>query len=558
MRHIRIIACFAFLCTSTNIYAQLSTNERPISFDSKLRLIEASKSTAPVATMPELDLSMVEAEDMENEEKGMPFRFGYKHKVHYDLNNSGIWYKLPNGDKLWQLNVVCPHALSVNVCYDKFWIPEGGKFFVYSKDRKQSIGAFTSKNNKGDREHLRGFATELIYGSDVVLEYYQPNEVSADAIISLDCIIHGYRNVKAGNGSLPCMVNINCDEGQKWQNEKHAVARMIIEGTSYGTGSLINTTNLSEAPFFLTASHCVTNVGKDALGNPNLDNTLFYWNYEAPGCANISGEPTDTFVTHGATVIANNSISDFALLRLSEDPKNEVGYTPYYLGWDCSGQSGDSCVCIHHPGGDVKKISTTNGQPTDYIINWEVAWKSTPNGYGITQGGSSGSPLLNHMHRVIGQLQGGNVEQVVCNDPNLRCYYGKYNISWTGYGNNSIQRRLNCWLDSLNTSAQTMEGLLVIRTTKAMNTDQELYSNIRIANSGQLTVQSNIELKGNSRVIVESGGQLIIDGGTLSNVDLDLKAGSTLRIINGGVIDTSNGFKAPLGATVDVVYGQIM
>lgn len=556
MRQIRIIACFVFLYLCTNMYAQLSTNELPVSFDSKSGLREMSKSTTPVATMPELDMPKIEMEDMQNERKGIPYRFGYKHKVHYDLNNSGIWYEFPNGDRLWQLNVVCPNALSINFCYDKFWIPEGGKLFVYSKDRKQCIGAFTSKNNKGDIDHLRGFATELIYGSEVVLEYFQPKDVSTDAIMSLDYIVHGYRNVKAGAGALPCMVNINCDEGQNWQNEKNAIARMIIEGSSYGTGSLINTTNLSEVPFFLTANHCVTDVGKDALGNSNLDNTLFYWNYEAPGCANISGEPSNSFVTHGATVIANNSISDFALLRLSEDPKDYVGYTPNYLGWDHSGQSGDSCVCIHHPGGDVKKISTSNGQPTNYIVNWEVAWKSNPNGYGITQGGSSGSPLINNMHRVIGQLEGANFEE--CYNPNVRSYFGCFNMSWTGNNNNSIQRRLNCWLDSLNTSAQTMEGLLVIRMTKAMNTDQELYSNIRIANNGQLIVQSNIELKGNSQVIVESGGQLIIDGGTLSNVDLDLKAGSTLRIINGGVIDTSNGFRAPLGAIVDVVYGQIM
>lgn len=556
MRYIRIIICFAVLCICTNIYAQISTNERPVSYDSKLKLDVISKSVNSVVTMPELDLSKIEMEDMENDKKNMPFRFGYKHKVNYHLNNSGIWYELPNGDKLWQLNVVCPHALSVNLCYDKFWIPEGGKFFVYSKDKKQSIGAFTSRNNKGDKYHIRGFATELLYGSDVVLEYYQPKEVTTDAIISLEYIIHGYRNVKAGNGSLPCMVNINCNEGQNWQNEKNAVARIIMEGSSYGSGALINTTSLSEEPFFLTAHHCIEYVGKDAVGDTNLDNTLFYWNYEAPGCDNISGDPSNFYVTNGATVIANNSISDFALLRLSEDPKNVVGYTPYYLGWDRSGQSGDSCVCIHHPGGDVKKISKSNGQPDDYFIQWKVAWKSTPNGYGIVEGGSSGSPLINNMHRVIGQLLGGNMAE--CYNPNVRGFFGKYDVSWTGNGNDSIQRRLNCWIDSLNTGVLTMEGLLVIRATKILNTDQELYSNIRIASGGQLTIQSDVELKGNSQVVVESGGQLIIDGGSLSNVDLILKPGASLRIINGGVIDTTNGFDAPVGATVDIVYGQIL
>ena len=103
-----------------------------------------------------------------------------------------------------------------------------------------------------------------------------------------------------------------------------------------------------------------------------------------------------------------------------------------------------------------------------------------------------------------------------------------------------------------------MEGLLIIPAARTMNTDHQLYSNIRITNNGQLTIQSNIELMGNSRVIVESGGKLIISGGTLSNVDLVLKTGATLQITNGGIIETRNGFEAPVGAIVDIQYGQIL
>lgn len=567
MRRIRIIVIFAFLCSNSNIYAQLSTNEQPISFDSKQGLTEISRNAITVATMPELDMERIQAEDKEDEKYGMPPRFGYQHIVNYDLNNSGTWYSLPNGDKLWQLEVVCPHALSVNFCYNRFWIPEGGKLFVYSKDRKQSIGAFTYKNNKGGRENIRGFATGLIYGSDVVLEYYQPKEVLTDAIISIEYIVHGYRFVNFGEKSFgdagSCMVNINCEEGQNWQNEKKAVARIIIEGAYYCSGSLINTTNLNEEPFFLTANHCIEGSG-DAVDNPNLDYTFFYWNYETPGCANISVGPN--YITSGATILANNSYSDFALLRLTEDPKDISGYTPYYLGWDRSGQSGAPGVCIHHPRGDVKKISSVSSQPvstyyTDYSNNtngnhWKVTWKTTPSGHGTTEGGSSGSPLLTAKYKVIGQLHGGYAD---CGDSiSAPDWYGKFNISWTGNGNNSIYRRLNCWIDSLNTGAQTMEGLLVIPEARTMITNQQLYSNIRITNSGQLTVQSEVEMMGNSRLIVESGGKLIINGGTLSNVNLVLKPGATLRIINGGILDSRNAFEAPTGAIVDIQYGQIL
>ena len=91
-----------------------------------------------------------------------------------------------------------------------------------------------------------------------------------------------------------------------------------------------------------------------------------------------------------------------------------------------------------------------------------------------------------------------------------------------------------------------------------MSTDQQLYSNIRITSNGQLTIQSDIELMGNSRVLVEPGGTLIIDGGMLSNVELVLKPGASLRIVNNGILDTRDAFNAPIGAIVDVEYGQII
>ncbi len=563
MRHIKTIILIVFICIFSNAKAQLSTNEKPVSFDQELTIV--LKSAVSVVTMPRLDMAEIEKEDKEDEEYDMPPRFGYQHKVDYNLNNSGVWYELPNGDKLWQLNVVCPDALSVNFCYDKFWIPEGGKLFVYSKDRKHVIGAFTSRNNKGDSENIRGFATGLVYGDDVVLEYYQPKDVTTDAIINIEYIVHGYRYInieKAGFGqSGSCMVNVNCEEGQNWQNEKKAIAMILVYGNRWCTGSLINTTNLSQAPLFLTANHCISDYG-DAEENSNLDYYSFYWNYEAPGCANVSLEPT-YYSTSGATILANYSYSDFALLRLSEDPQELSNYTPFYLGWDHSGQSGAAGVCIHHPRGDVKKISTVASQPVSasYLSytesatasHWKVLWATTLNGHSTTEGGSSGSPLFTAEHKVIGQLHGGYAD--CTNNIDEPDWYGKFDVSWSG--NNSIYRRLNCWLDSLNTGRQTMEGLLIISTTKTITMDQQLYSNIRITNSGQLTVQSDVEMIGNCCIIVEAGGKLIVDGGTISNVDILLKSGASLQIINDGVIETRNGFEASLGAIVDITKGSI-
>ena len=300
MKHIKCLTILFFLCLSFNVYAQLSTNEKPVSFIMKSEMKESKRTAFQTVTTPVLDMEKIEAEDEEDDKYDMPPRFGYSHRVNYDLNNSGTWYTLPNGDKLWQLNVICPNALSVNFCYDKFWLPDGGKLFVFSKDKKHSLGAFTSRNNKGTREQLRGFATGLIYGCDVTLEYYQPKEVNTDAIISIEFVVHGYRYIdleersfgNAGN----CMVNVNCEEGLEWQNEKTAIALIIVNGERYCTGSLINTTDLSQKPYLLTADHCLggwanNNIKYDAVTLPNLDHYSFYWDYEAPGCSNVNVEP---------------------------------------------------------------------------------------------------------------------------------------------------------------------------------------------------------------------------------------------------------------------------
>jgi hypothetical protein len=316
---------------------------------------------------------------------------------------------------------------------------------------------------------------------------------------------------------------------------------------------LINATNLNEDPFFLTANHCIKNAGKDAVDDPTLDYTIFNWRYEAPGCDNVNN--LNYFTTSGATVLANNRTADFALLRLTEDPKNLNNYTPSYLGWDYSGNSGNPGVCIHHPKGDIKKISTVVNQPISTIVSWKVLWKSTENGHGTTEQGSSGAPLLSAEHKVIGQLFSGSSS---CTNLGGEDYFRRFDVSWNGYSNDSIQRRLSCWLDSLNIGLQAIEGLIIIPSTQTITTDQQIYSNIRIKGSGRLSIQSDLEFMGNSRVIVEPGGILIIDGGTLSNVDLELKPGASLQIINNGIMETRDGFDAPAGAIVHVAYGQII
>ena len=107
--------------------------------------------------MPAVDIAKLQAEDEADAKLGRPFRFGYAHSVNINLMEAGHWQTLENGDRLLRLTIAAPDALSINLLFDKFWLPEGAKFFIYSNDRKHSIGAFTSANNQGSRNDIQGF-----------------------------------------------------------------------------------------------------------------------------------------------------------------------------------------------------------------------------------------------------------------------------------------------------------------------------------------------------------------------------------------------------------------
>lgn len=516
MKKTQILTLIMFLSYHvTN--GQITTMEEPISFRYRSDIPTLSKSERTMKSFVALDMERIEREDAEDEKNGLPPRFGYSHQIDYTLDNSGEWVTLPDGDKIWRLTIFCQDAQSINLLYDRFWIPDGAKFFVYNNDRNQVIGAVTSANNKSSRNNVQGFATGLVFGDQITLEYYLPSGVREIGIISISNVVHGYRSTcigGVGHGcSGPCQVNVNCSEGNNWQNEKNAIAMIVSNEGRICSGALVNTTANDGRPLFLTAEHCMPNA--DAISAPNLDSWLFYWNNESVGCTNTNAVSRSTV---GATVVANHSISDFALLELTQDPRNAPDVTPYYLGWDRSDHPGWGGVGIHHPRGDLKKIATHNMIPYSMGDNyWGLYWMQTSNGFSVTEGGSSGSPLINNSRRVIGQLFGG--DDVDCNNPaNDVATYGKFSVSWTGNNDMSPQRRLRDWLDPIHAGVTVLNGCagilnlsnqIISTNVTVANRCVVNINNVTITPNGALTVQANAVNIGNN-FTVQSGGSFTI------------------------------------------------
>ncbi len=452
---------FCALTSPTLLHAQISIGGKPYSFTHEL-----TEKNLPAARMPKVDLAKLRAEDATESRDGSTpcWRFAVPHSVRLNLQNAGHWQTLPGGDRLWRLQIDCPDAISVNLLYDDFYLPKGATLHLYRPDGQQLRGAFTSRNNTSDRK----FATAIITGESVVLEYYEPLAVQGQGAISIDRVNHGYRGYGESNIDLgasgDCQVNINCPEGDAWQTIKRSVAKYTVNGNAWCSGTLVNNTAQDCRPLFLTANHCAEPIPLDAVTASTTVNTLvFYWNFERSGCDN-TGTVDDTQTTVGASILANPSVggahstsSDFALFLLSENPKD--AYNVYFAGWDASGATGMGGAGIHHPGGDAKKIATHNSTPASVVSDryWRIFWLATPNGQSVTEGGSSGSALFRANGRVIGQLFGTFTgTNPNCSDPdNDNGDYGRLSYSWDNDGATDSRRRLRDHLDPVGLGATT-------------------------------------------------------------------------------------------------------
>ncbi|HIB77242.1 MAG TPA: T9SS type A sorting domain-containing protein [Flavobacteriales bacterium] len=375
--------------------------------------------------MPAIDRALLDQADAVTDQiKEVPWRFGVENEVNYTTSTNGFW-TIEDEENVWRLAIECPSAISVSVRFSEFNLEKGAYLFVWSKDSHQFIGRFDHRSKKD----WGGLATGILTGSEVIVELHQPTSWGFTSAIAIDQIVYGYRRLLLhpestaaaqrgpfGN-SGDCNINVNCPEGALWATEKRSVALIVQGGFAVCTGALINNTLNDGTPYFLTANHC--------LGNPG--SWLYYFNHESATCAGNSG-PTNQSIS-GATLIVGDGASDFALLELSEVPP--ASFNVQYAGWDASGNTPLSATGIHHPSGDVKKICFEEDSPYFATQAGAAVWMIDQWELGVTESGSSGSPLFDDNHRIIGQLYGGAAACVGNGNNGQLDYYGRFNESFT-------------------------------------------------------------------------------------------------------------------------------
>lgn len=498
--------------TTLTTNAQISIGGLPKSFSEQ----EIDDSVFTVK-MPIVNIDSLLIIDSLEQNQELPFRFGYSIEVDLGLNNSGDWDTLQNGDKIWRLKINSPEAYSINLIYNDFWLPEGAEFFVYNEDKSMIYGAFTAKINNNTKNK---FSTDLTKGATTVLEYYEPAYASGGRI-NVDKVIHGYKNVFSESGhnntSQSCYFDITCSDGNAWCVEKRTVSMILVDNnTRLCSGCLINNVKQDLTPYYLTANHCLR-------GDENT--WIFRFKYWSPTCN--QGDDAGHYVSiTGSTVRANWTGTDFALLQLHHQPPS--GFGVLYAGWDRTTTPPSSSTVIHHPAGSTMKISF------DYDPAVSSSWPGTPaNSHwqiildkGTTERGSSGAPLFNQNHRVVGQNHGGNPG---C--PPIEKKYGRFDVSWNGGGTSAT--RLRDWLDPDNTGATSVDATsptiyLINRTltgTHKFAALEDIHIEGNVPTSGPLCQPSNAPFT------TESGSNVTIKAKSITiHPGTEFKEGSNVVI----------------------------
>lgn len=404
----------------------------------------------PVIKMESFDISELEKEDRQRAKDGKPLRFAKSFKVNINTNNSGSWFDVEDA-RIWKLRIESTNAFSISLRFDLFKLSENATLYIYNEEKDILVGPITAENN---RQNSR-LSTDVIEGQTLTLELIEPKGTKVPSKIRISNVVHGYRNIfqESYGDSGSCNIDVECPLGNGWEEETEAIAWILLNGsTQLCTGSLLNNTCQDFTPLFLTAFHCLDQNSNGVLSSSEIQDAEQNWvlrfKWKSPSC---NGSNSYAYSTYNldSDLLASWKETDFALFELDQRPENAS-----YLGWDRRDRIPNPVTIIHHPAGDVMKISQDSDNPQ------AVQFFSTPNSHffvddwdqGSTTGGSSGAPYFDENKRVIGQNHAGDGLQDC--DPNKGSYFGRLWRSWDGGGTSST--RLRDWLDPGNTSLSTI------------------------------------------------------------------------------------------------------
>ncbi len=388
------------------------------------------------------------------------------HDVAIDPLVAGVRESMSDGSTIVRLRIHAQGATDLRIAFGNFAVEDGISVWV--------IGANDQYEGPYTAEDAGPLWVPAVPGDSAIVEV----RVTAGASLRADDLVlthvgSGFRDLfgiaaRSAGASGACNINVVCPLGQSYTAEQRALAYLEFRADDDGNTYICTGTMLADVPgtrknYLLTAAHCFSSATE-------AQSLRVYWNYRSTTCSSNSGFSLAQNQT-GAALRATRADADFTLVELNAAPMPE--WQVYFAGWDASGIAPRSSIGLHHPRGDVAKVTGSALAP--YTIDncigtggssLNTHWHSGPYNEGTTEGGSSGSGLWipagesgGRGKRLIGVLSGGNAQCSISNpnvpDNGFDCY-GKVSAAWDGP---SAASRLRDWLDPASTNTLSVAGL---------------------------------------------------------------------------------------------------
>jgi V8-like Glu-specific endopeptidase len=322
----------------------------------------------------------------------------------------GVFEETQAGGFTWAITISSPGAEGIRVHVRNFSLPDGATMYIFSPDGSAQ-GPYEGVGRNGDGD----FWTHTVFSETAVIQVRHDGPATAQDKANVRFVIDSVGHIRPDRpqpvqqdwgqdrcGNEDCVLDANC--GGVGAAEPDAIAKMEWISGAYiitCTGGLIaDTDNSTQRNLFLTANHCISK-SRDAA------NMETYFSYTTSSCNGECPPWPSTPHTIGATLLATSRDGDFTLLELNEDPPS--GTT--FLGWNNSPIADTN-------GADLYRVSNPNYGPQVYSHHEVNATTETCRGLprgefiysddveGATDGGSSGSPVVNSSGEIVGQLYG--------------------------------------------------------------------------------------------------------------------------------------------------------
>lgn len=330
----------------------------------------------------------------------------------------GVLSRTEDGGYVWAATFGSDDAAGLRVHVQDLQLPPNAELYFYS-DRGEAYGPYTDRGPSNDGD----LWTPSVIGSTGTLQLRVNGPVNAEDLRNLS-----FRVTEIGHivptfyGGRPdgvvaafcqynasCVNNATCHNVSAVSGAKSAVAKMLwVQGQFLYTcsgGLLADTVSSTQIPYFLTANHCLSS---------NSSSLECFFRYQVScgtsTCPNEWADPPTNLIagkTLGATIKATGSAGDFSLFQLNQNPPSGS----VFLGWNnaaVANSNGVGLYRISHPSGAPQAYSqhsVDTGSPT--CQGWPRGQRIySHDNTGATEGGSSGSPVLNSAGEVVGQLSG--------------------------------------------------------------------------------------------------------------------------------------------------------